>query len=213
MESNYQLSKIHNYINGLMAADDMHTFEQEALQDPFLQDAIDGYRNQKGVDPRSLSLLQQRLERRVAEQARLKHSHYFGWQRLTVGLVAAVMFVVACTLLLIRYFPEKSQVNITEVELMDEQLSAVRVQALANTDAQPLAGWEAYQHFLSENYSGQNPIQTVSLSFKIDSTGTPYNISLDIDKNNRLYQELSSLIANGPKWKGTSASIKITFPE
>lgn len=213
MESNYQLSKIHNYINGLMAVEDMHTFEQEALRDPFLQDAIDGYRLQQGVDARSLSLLQQRLERRVAQQAQLKHSHYFGWQRLSIGLVAAVLFVAACTLLLIRYFPDKSQSNITEVELMDEQLQTVRVALVANSTAEPLTGWDAYQHFLSQNYSGQNAVKEVLVSFKIDKAGTPYAISPQLDKDNSLYEELSALIAKGPKWKGTAATLKITFPE
>ena len=213
MESNYQLTKIHNYINDLMAVDDMHTFEQEALRDPFLQDAIDGYRLQQGVDPRALSLLQQRLQRRVAEQARLKHSHYFGWQRLTVGLVAAVMFVVACTLLLIRYFPDKTRSNITEVELMDEQLSDIRVEALPNSTAQPLSGWEAYQNFLSQNYAGSNPVPEVIVAFQIDKDGSPYQITIQTESNNSTYEELKSLIAKGPKWKGASATLKITFPE
>ncbi len=52
MENNYQLSRIHNYIHGLMTKEDMFQLEREALEDPFLQDAIDGYRLQNGVDAR-----------------------------------------------------------------------------------------------------------------------------------------------------------------
>lgn len=46
MENNYQLSRIQNYISGLMNKEEMFQLEKEALEDPFLQDAIEGYRMQ-----------------------------------------------------------------------------------------------------------------------------------------------------------------------
>ncbi len=50
MENNYQLTRIHNYVMGLMSKEEMYDMEREALNDPFLQDAIDGYKLQQGVD-------------------------------------------------------------------------------------------------------------------------------------------------------------------
>ena len=213
MEGNYQLSRIHNYINGLMSPEDMHSLEQEAMQDPFLQDAIDGYRLQNGVDARSLSLLQQRLERRVTQHAQLKNNHFFGWQRLAIGLTAAVLFISACTLLLIRYFPSHKEASVNEVELMDEQLNKVTTQALKDNNAQPIAGWEAFNSYLSQNYSAKNKEKEVLVFFKIDPQGMPYAIQPQLDKDQAMYNELVRLITNGPLWKGNHAVLKITFPE
>src|SRR5690606_32814493 len=118
MENNYQLSRIHNYVHGLMSRDEMHALEREALDDPFLQDAIDGYRLQNGVDAKQLSILQQRLATRVQEQANDKNRRFYSWQRVAVGMAAGVMFMVVCTLLLMKYFPQNRNATLTEVEIM-----------------------------------------------------------------------------------------------
>lgn len=213
MENNYQLSRIHNYVNGLMSGDDMHALEQEALQDPFLQDAIDGYRLQKGVDARSLSLLQQRLEKRVAAHAFLKDRHYFNWQRLAIGLVAAVLFIAVSTLLLMRYFPNRDRSNITEVELMDNELQKVVSKPVAGFNAQPIGGWASFDSYLSTNYSGNNPTKELMVSFKVNASGIAYEIQTDVDSDHQISKELKELFAKGPKWTGSAGRIKIIFPE
>lgn len=213
MENNYQLSRIHNYIHGLLSREEMHALEREALEDPFLQDAIDGYKMQQGVDVKSLSLLQQRLERRIAEHAQLKNSFYFSWQRLTIGMVAAVMFIAVCTLLLIRYFPNKQRSNVTEVELMDDTLIRTAVYSLPAGDAQPIGGWEAYSAFVSENYSGVNTEKRLEVYFKIGQDGVPYDIQPQIDPSEQIHDEIVHILRSGPKWKGKEGHIEIVFPE
>src|SRR5690606_41855039 len=92
MENNYQLTRIHNYVMGLMSKEDMYDMEREALNDPFLQDAIDGYKLQQGVDSHQLSILQQRLAKKIEAKAEDKKRRFYNWQRLTVGMAAAVLF-------------------------------------------------------------------------------------------------------------------------
>ncbi len=41
---NYSFADIDRYVSGIMSAAEMHDIERAALQDPFLADAIDGYR-------------------------------------------------------------------------------------------------------------------------------------------------------------------------
>lgn len=41
---NYSLTDIERYLQGLMSAKEMHDMERAALQDPFLADAIEGYK-------------------------------------------------------------------------------------------------------------------------------------------------------------------------
>lgn len=213
MENNYQLSRIHNYIHGLMSREEMHALEREALEDPFLQDAIDGYKLQQGVDVKSLSLLQQRLERRIAEHAQRKNRFYFSWQRLAIGMVAAVMFIAVCTLLLIRHLPNKQHSNVTEVELMDEALTQTVVNALPAGDAQPVGGWEAFSAFVSEHYSGVNIEQRLEVRFKVAPDGRPYDIQPGVVKSQQIYEEIIQVLQKGPKWKGKTGHIEIVFPE
>lgn len=213
MENNYQLSRIHNYIHGLMSREEMHALEREALEDPFLQDAIDGYKMQQGVDVKSLSLLQQRLERRIAEHAQRKNRFYFSWQRLAIGMVAAVMFIAVCTLLLIRHLPNKQHANVTEVELMDEALTQTVVNALPAGDAQPVGGWEAFSAFVSEHYSGVNIEQRLEVRFKVAPDGRPYDIQPGVVKSQQIYEEIIQVLQKGPKWKGKTGHIEIVFPE
>lgn len=213
MENNYQLSRIHNYINGLMSREEMFDLEKEALEDPFLQDAIDGYRLQKGVDARSLSLLQRRLERRVEQQASEKSRRYFSWQRLTIGMAAGVMFLTVCTLILIRYIPKRADTNVTEVELMDDKLMTISVIADQRFDGQPVEGWSRFEKYLASHYSGLNNKKEIQVSFDIDGAGKPYHISPSEEADLQISREIVTLLERGPLWKGTRAQVKIVFPE
>lgn len=149
MENNYQLSRIHNYVNGLMNKEDMHALEREALDDPFLQDAIDGYKLQNGVDAKQLSLLQQRLASRVEESVSQKNKRFYNWQRLAVGLAAGVMFVTVCTLLLMRYLPQQKQTELTEVEIMTDNTFSI---SISNFDEErpPVGGWKWLEGMLNQ---------------------------------------------------------------
>ncbi len=191
----------------------MHALEREALDDPFLQDAIDGYKMQQGVDVKSLSLLQQRLERRIAEHAQRKNRFYFSWQRLAIGMVGAVMFIAVCTLLLIRHLPNGQNTNVTEVELMDDALTQTVVHSLPTGDAQPVGGWEAFSAFVSTHYSGVNTEKRLKVRFKVGQDGLPYDIQPQVGKNQPIYEEIIQVLQKGPKWEGKEGRIEIVFPE
>lgn len=210
MENNYQLSRIHNYINGLMSQEEMYALEREALNDPFLQDAIDGYNLQEGVDVKQLSLLQQRLTSRVNQQATLKNQRFYSWQRLAIGMTAGVLFVTVCTLLLMRYLPQR-QSSLTEVEIMQDQVYTI---ALANTgkfNGEPVNGWAQFERYLTHNYLGKEHKEAeILVNFKIDTNGKPYQFSIDKGKVAlREYQELIELLENGPKWRGDEGEVLI----
>ncbi len=191
----------------------MHALEREALEDPFLQDAIDGYKMQQGVDVKSLSLLQQRLERRIAEHAQRKNKFYFSWQRLAIGMVGAVMFIAVCTLLLIRYLPNRQSANVTEVELMDDDLTQTAVHSLPGGDARPVDGWNAFSAFVSEHYSGVNMEKRLEVRFKVGQYGLPYDIQPQVAKKQPIYEEIIQVLQKGPKWEGKEGHIEIVFPE
>jgi len=198
MENNYQLSRIHNYIHGLMSKEEMFQLEREALEDPFLQDAIDGYRLQNGVDARQLSLLQQRLNRRVEDTVATRHAQYFTWQRLAIGATAGVLFVTLLALLYFRHFSSKAE-RTTDVELSEPE-NKVSVQPLLDGgDATPREGWKTFEQYLNQKSGAPVGSGEIIVNF----TGQP---------DQSLINETVRLLQNGPKWQGTKGRLKITFP-
>lgn len=210
MDNNYQLSRIHNYIGGLMSKEEMHAFEREALEDPFLQDAIEGYSMQNGVDAKKLSLLQKRLATRVEQYADQRNNRFFRWQRLAIGATAAVMFVSVCILLLIKYLPQPQKSGLSEVEILQESGYIITVNG-SNSAAQPVDGWEEYQQYVDQHYSNTEDLQgRIYLSFRINEHGQPTHIKGRTDTQTLgTFTELQDLLANGPKWTGDKGEIII----
>ena len=206
MESNYQLSRIHNYVNGLMSKEEMYELEREALDDPFLQDAIDGYALQDGVDVGKLSLLQKRLAARIETQAQTKNKRFYSWQRLAVGMAAAVMFVTVCTLLLIRYLPQKTA-GLTEVEIMSDQMYEIIVSPSESSSAVPEMGWDALGTFISKNLKYSTTEGFITVALKVNSQGKASDITTNT-KDEAENEELVKLL-HKVKWKGQHAQFSI----
>src|SRR5690606_11801989 len=117
MNNNYHIIRIQQYLNGELSDSEMYQLEREALDDPLLQDAIDGDRMQKEVSHRRLSLLQQRLAARIERQVKERDAFFFGWQRLGVAATACVLLVVVLVLLWLRNHPVQPRVTEKKVEV------------------------------------------------------------------------------------------------
>jgi TonB family protein len=85
---------IQQYLEGKLDPDVAHQLERQALDDPFLGDALEGYSAYK--DPAAdLSILQRQLHERIVHMQENKKVFDLSWQRLSVAAAAAVMFVSA----------------------------------------------------------------------------------------------------------------------
>lgn len=62
---NYTASDIEKYHKGLLSAKEMHELEKAALDDPFLADALEGYKNSVNVSA-DMADMEKRLEQRVS---------------------------------------------------------------------------------------------------------------------------------------------------
>ncbi|MFU1857762.1 hypothetical protein ACK8HY_12145 [Sphingobacterium sp. NGMCC 1.201703] len=211
MENNYQLSRIHNYIHGLMSKEEMFQLEKEALEDPFLQDAIDGYRLQNGVDARQLSLLQQRLNRRVEHTIATRHAQYYTWQRLAVGAAAGVLFVALLALLYFKHFDGKAE-RTTDVTLSEPENRVAIEPLLDGGDATPLGGWKAYEQYLNDQVKDAGKGGEIIVNFKIGKGGLPEQIRAEGTPEQALVDEAIRLLHSGGKWQGTKGRLKISFP-
>jgi len=166
---------------------------------------------------KQLSLLQQRFNARIAENNISKNKRFYSWQRLAIGMTAAVMFVTVSTLLLIRYLPSSNPSNLHEVELMQDQVFTVSLANTGASDGEPVAGWQAFEDYLTANYTGHRHTEgDVLIRFSISSEGLPKDFVLNDGKGNAnadTYKELLNLIQRGGKWQGQEAEIRVNLHE
>lgn len=71
----------------------MHMVEKQALEDPFVAEALAGLSASPKRSFQSISLLQKQLQDRVAAQTIHKKKSVMTWQRLSIAAAAAVMFI------------------------------------------------------------------------------------------------------------------------
>jgi len=214
MNDNYHIIRIQQYLNGQLSNEEMYQLEREALDDPLLQDAIDGYRTQREVSHRRLSLLQQRLAARIEGQAKERDAFFFGWQRLGVAATACVLMVLVLVLLWMRNHHLQSAETEKEVKVELAPIIQARAQAIDNKigfDARPESGWEQLNTYLSENMAIPVTTGDIVLTFKIDQQGKPYDVEEIGNAEASLVAEAKRLLEVGPPWKGSRAKIAISF--
>jgi TonB family protein len=88
---NYSAADIEKYHKGLLSSREMNDLEKAALDDPFLADALEGYRTTTVNNSSDLAELQRRLEDRVSDKkviAMISQNTFKWWK-----LAAAALFI------------------------------------------------------------------------------------------------------------------------
>jgi TonB family protein len=93
---------LEDYLDGKLDSSAMHKIEKQALEDPFVAQALAGLSESPRRAKDSVSLLQKQLYERIALQQVSKKSSVFTWQRLSVAAAAAVMFISVSILFFMR---------------------------------------------------------------------------------------------------------------
>ncbi|MBB2151024.1 carboxypeptidase regulatory-like domain-containing protein [Pedobacter gandavensis] len=84
---------LEDYLDGKLDAKAMNRVEREALEDPFVAEALAGLSASPKRSLASISLLQKQLKERVAEHHVAKKTKVITWQRLSIAATAAVLFI------------------------------------------------------------------------------------------------------------------------
>lgn len=93
---------LEDYLDGKLDSKAMHRIEREALEDPFVAQALAGLSESPRRGVHTISLLQKQLYERIAEQQVVKKESVFTWQRLSVAAAAAVMFISVSIIFFMR---------------------------------------------------------------------------------------------------------------
>ena len=88
---NYTAADIEKYWKGTLSAAEMHAMEKAAMDDPFLADALEGYKNINVADA-GIDSLKEKLDKRVAAVVpilNLKRKR-FTWVRVAAAIIIIV---------------------------------------------------------------------------------------------------------------------------
>lgn len=84
------ISQIRKYLNGELDATTMHKLEREALDDPFLMDALEGYETTGKDQQTNLRQLDERLQQRTAE----KKGRIISWKVWSIAASVVVVLTI-----------------------------------------------------------------------------------------------------------------------
>ena len=93
---------LEDYLDGKLDAKTMNKVEREALEDPFVAEALAGLSESPKRSLQSISLLQKQLHERIAEHQSVKKTSVITWQRLSIAATAAVMFIAVSIMFWMR---------------------------------------------------------------------------------------------------------------
>jgi len=127
---NYTAADIEKYWKGKLSAAEMHALEKAAMDDPFLADALEGYKN---VNLEGLDKLKERLDKRVGAVVPILHlkRKRFTWVRAA----AAIIIIVGVGLLVQQLvFNNRNENSIAILEDKQRQPETAANNNSTNTD-------------------------------------------------------------------------------
>ena len=86
---------LEDYLDGKLDAKTMNRIEREALEDPFVAEALAGLSASPKRSLASISLLQKQLQNRISEHQITKKRTVITWHRLSIASAAALLFITA----------------------------------------------------------------------------------------------------------------------
>jgi hypothetical protein len=208
MSTQYDILLIQQYLEGQLSPQQMHDLERAAMDDPMLNDALEGYSIVNGINHKKLSLLQQRLSDRIVDKHTEKNTFYFTGQRLAIASIAGVMLIVLCTL--IWMMNSRPAGNGHGADSSAAILLSKPEIAVLSGSLEPKDSWSAFGDYLSVNGSRLPSGLKVHLAISTVD-GRPETVKVLSDHNGEITAELVRLIMNGPAWKEGSGEIIITF--
>ncbi len=215
MEINPDYIAIKHYLEGKLSPRESHELEKRALDDPFLADAIEGFRISKIPADSELSILQRRLEQHIASQQEKKSMLNFSWQRLSIAAAAGLLFITAGILFWMNQFQHTKKQADQGVEVSIADLSAqsdkysqklseratVYFTDLTAEKTQPVSGWKAYADYLDKNVRETGFAKgDVVVGFQVNASGKTENFKIIKSLNPKQDAEAIRLINEGPSW-------------
>jgi len=182
----YNVADIQRYLKGEMSNGDMHRLEMEALNDPFLQDAIDGLRQAYTThEPAAIDPLLQAVE--TYEPAAIKKKNDEAiipiWRRKMVQYAVASAIILGSGWYIFNLTQPESAITSVSKKVSPEMPTATADSAVAarpvETQVPPLKKAEPQQVLTDANHNEKKPVTPKPPSFALprDETKTTTTLS------------------------------------
>lgn len=170
------IAVLEDYLDGKLDAKTMNRVEREALEDPFVAEALAGLSMSPKRSLESLSLLQKQLHERVAEHHSAKKATVITWQRLSIAAAAAVIFISVGIIFWMKQVnyqemaskrPKKIDVNIAPKVSSDsviENADAVATLKTESTDKVPAEIDKAIKAAKTNSYAANSKPKSKSIA-------------------------------------------------
>lgn len=126
---------LEDYLDGKLDAKAMHFVEKQALEDPFIAEALAGL-SQSAKRKQTLSLLQKQLQERVAQQPIKRKLWGITTMRLSIAATAAVLFVVASVMFWLKESNRQKQLATNKSKQVEVNLDTTAQIAIAKPQKQ-----------------------------------------------------------------------------
>ncbi|MBC8985493.1 carboxypeptidase regulatory-like domain-containing protein [Pedobacter sp. N36a] len=103
------IAVLEDYLDGKLDAKTMNRVEREALEDPFVAEALAGLSASPKRSLASISLLQKQLQDRIADHQAEKKTKVITWQRLSIAATAAVLFIAVSVVFWMKEVAQQNQ--------------------------------------------------------------------------------------------------------
>ena len=190
-----------DYLDGKLDAKTMNRIEREALEDPFVAEALAGLSDHANRSVQSLSILQKQLTERIAMQEQHKKAAVVTWQRLSIAATAAVLFVTVSIVFWMREENRRKHLERAPVEVN------IAPRGRAASALAPVIGLTNYTTWLNNHnklIGKEMSGKFVTLCFHIDSKGRPVDIRLVKGLSEAYNQEAIRLLAAAPDWESSA---------
>ena len=111
---NYSAADIERYHKGQLGPEEMNAMEKAALDDPFLADAMEGYKHEAVSPGADISFLQNKLKQRIAgtKVVELKSNSILGWWKAA----ASIIIIIGAGILVYQFAINKGTNNVAKVQ-------------------------------------------------------------------------------------------------
>lgn len=224
------MKNLMQYIQGSRKGKEAHRLEKEAMKDPFLSEALDGYQSVEGNHVESI----EEMRRRISRCTRSRRDSITKWS-IAASLLICVGFgsyfwlnrqpgMPAQSPLAVVTEEEAAPLEQAQVEPFAAAPAMAQVEAMsiaeddvavADRRPRPVVGEEAYQEYLKrELIHPQDSLckdvsGTVIVEFHINEQGRPVDLAVKQSLCESVDKEALRLIEKGPDWEVDTMMVSI----
>ncbi|SEA24196.1 energy transducer TonB [Pedobacter hartonius] len=165
---------LEDYLDGKLDSKAMHRIEKQALEDPFVAQALAGLTASPKRASQNVSLLQKQLYERIGQQQVVKKQSVYTWQRLSIAAAAAVMFISVSIIFFMREEEHRA-----ELARIKNRPKNIEVNIAPSPVAIDSARGDAYAANVTEKAAGPVGLGMISPRRKMEDK--PLSMAADLD--------------------------------